>query len=98
MEPGGLVNKRWLGAGEFPVELLKGRTGWPRSCLCMSPLEGSIEVEKVRRWLEEFAGGHWEVSRVSTVTFLALGQEEESVGRLADTDFLVVGGARLWLQ
>lgn len=50
-----------------------------RQCLCVTPVEGVVEVEEVRRRLVEGSGSSWEATRVSWPSFLAVGDEERRV-------------------
>ncbi|MQL69240.1 hypothetical protein Taro_001529 [Colocasia esculenta] len=65
---------------------------------CAKVCVRAVESIDIKRRLEEVDRGEWEVSRVLNSVFLAVGSDEEEVGRLVDTGLLAVGGSILSLH
>ncbi|MQL91075.1 hypothetical protein Taro_023683 [Colocasia esculenta] len=58
-------NKRGVDAGELLVESLAKREDWLHQSLYVSMVQGSVEVEELKRRVEFLSGGSWDVSKVS---------------------------------
>lgn len=97
--PGPLaVGNKWcVDAGEFLAELLLNRSGWLQRSLCVSVVKGSVRPKERRRRFEELAEDCWETPRLTTSSFLVVGQDKQLVPAIAESGIMVLGGALLYL-
>ncbi|MQM19414.1 hypothetical protein Taro_052418 [Colocasia esculenta] len=81
-----LVNTACANVGDFPTESLASGQAWLLRSLCVSSVQGTVEVD-FRRWVEALMGGSWEVSMVTPNSFLVLGRNEQRVAGWRKQEF-----------
>lgn len=90
--------RRRADASQLTTEVLQARLARLWRCLNVFMLEGKDVAEEVWKRLVESSGGGWEIARVTASSFLAVGDEEETVERLVEVGCLSVGRALVRLQ